>query len=180
MGELARTLVSLAGAEAVHGIIPAALIRYEQAGRNNTEAPSSSVNAKLLEANEAIYGRTTIVEDMHSRKMRMAKEVIAGGPGSGFVALSGGYGTLDELMEIVTWNQVGIHKRGVVVFNVDGYYNGLMEWIKSAVGAGFVAEENLGIMVEAKDAEEVVRALREYKVSRARLNLDWEQVERSG
>ena len=91
------------------------------------------------------------------------------------MALSGGYGTLEELFEITTWNQLGIHRKGVIVFNVDGYYDGLIQWVQSAVSAGFISPGNGGILVEALDAEEVVRQLREYKVSEGRFKLDWSQ-----
>ena len=173
MGEIAKTLVTLSGPESVHGIIPEALIAFEQAGRPGTDGATAS---KAPSANdEAIFGRTTVVRDMHSRKQLMAEEVMAGGPGSGFVALSGGFGTLEELMEMTTWNQLGIHSNGVVVFNVDGYYDGIIQWVKTAVGAGFIAPPNAGILVEALDAEEVVRQLKEYRVSKHRLDLDWTQ-----
>jgi len=110
---------------------------------------------------------------MHTRKRMMAKEVLEGGPGSGFVALSGGYGTLEELMEVVTWNQLGIHNRGVVVLNIEGYWDGLLAWINGAVGAGFVAEGSKGIIQEAKNGQEVVLALRDYKVASGRFKLEW-------
>jgi len=158
MGEVARTLVSLAGPSSVHGIIPSALISLEASGA----VPS-----------EAIYGRTTIVKDMHTRKELMARQVIEGGPGSGFVALSGGYGTLEELMEVVTWNQLGIHSRGVVVYNVDGYWDGLLEWVKGSVGAGFVGVSQQHILSEAKTAEEAVEALRKYQLAKGRYDLQW-------
>lgn len=167
MGELARTLVSLSGSQAVHGIIPEALIQYEQEGRSSTDAKNS--------IDEKVYGRTTVVPDMHTRKQFMAKSVIEGGPGSGFVALSGGYGTLEELMEVITWNQLGIHNKGVVMFNVEGYYDRLIQWVKTAVSAGFIAPGNAGILVEALDAEEVVRELKEYTVAEGRYRLNWSQ-----
>ena len=132
MGELAKELVSLSGSDAVHGVIPRALLRHE---RNYVE------NGKQVDPQEVIdqktYGRTTVVADMHTRKNLMASEVMQGGPGSGFVALSGGYGTLEELMEVVTWNQLGIHANGIVVYNVDGYWDGLLQWVRTAVEAGF-------------------------------------------
>jgi len=103
----------------------------------------------------------------------MAKEVIEGGKGSGFVALSGGYGTLEELMEMVTWNQLGIHDRGIVVFNVEGYWDGLMKWVDGAVGAGFVSEGSSGIVKNARDAEEVVELLRNYTNVAGRFKLSW-------
>ena len=172
MGEIARTLVSLSGPDSVHGIIPEALKAFEQEGRPGTASPSNPQPPKI---SEEIYGRTTTVLDMHTRKQLMAKEVMEGGPGSGFVALSGGYGTLEELFEMTTWNQLGIHRKGIIVFNVDGYYDGLIQWVQSAVSAGFISPGNGGILVEALDAEEVVRQLREYKVSEGRFKLDWSQ-----
>ena len=170
MGEIARTLVSLSGPDSVSGVIPAALVQFEQEGRPGT---ASAHNGCSIDEN--VYGRMTIVPDMHTRKQLMAKEVMEGGPGSGFVALTGGYGTLEELMEVITWNQLGIHGKGVVVYNVAGYYDGLIQWVKTAVSAGFIAPTNAGILVEALDSEEVVRELREYKVAEGRLKLDWTQ-----
>ena len=166
MGEIAKTLVSLSGPASVHGIIPEALIAFEQQGRDI---------GKPTPIDASVYGQTTVVKGMHSRKQMMAKCVTEGGPGSGFVALSGGYGTLEELMEVVTWNQLGIHGCGVVVFNVEGFWDGLLMWVKAAVNGGFVSEVNKGIMVEAKTAEEVVNALKDYKVSEGRYKLNWSQ-----
>jgi len=76
-------------------------------------------------------------------------------------------------MEVVTWNQLGIHGRGIVVFNVEGFYDGLLMWVRAAVDGGFVSEANKGIMVEVRTAEEVVEALRDYKVSEGRYKLNW-------
>jgi uncharacterized protein (TIGR00730 family) len=171
MGEVAKTLVSLSGPSSVHGIIPEALIKYEQNWDPSQAEDSVKDVGKVID--EKIFGKTTVVKDMHTRKHLMAKEVIAGGPGSGFVALSGGYGTLEELMEVTTWNQLGIHDRGVIVFNVDGYWDGLIQWVRNAVIQGFISTTNSGILVEALDAEEVVTCLKEYKNSEGRFNLEW-------
>jgi uncharacterized protein (TIGR00730 family) len=157
MGELAKTLVALSGRDAVHGIIPKALLKFERDG--------------VIE--ESIYGRTTVVEDMHTRKQTMAREVIEGGVGSGFVALSGGYGTLEELMEMVTWNQLGIHDKPVVVFNVDEYWTGLLQWVHKAVESGFIAHNNKDIMVEATTAEQVAARLLDYENAEGRFKLQW-------
>ena len=105
----------------------------------------------------------------------MAKEVIEGGPGGGFVALSGGYGTLEELMEVTTWNQLGIHSMPVIVYNVDGYWDGLLSWVKNAVGSGFIANNNAGILSEAVSADEVLKCLKEYVNAEGRFNLSWEE-----
>ncbi|KAF2672022.1 hypothetical protein BT63DRAFT_452520 [Microthyrium microscopicum] len=158
MGELARSLVKLSGPSSVIGIIPAALVAFEQSG-------------SVPEAEK--YGQTIIVNSMHTRKQLMARHVIAGGKGSGFVALTGGYGTLEELMEVTTWNQLGIHNVGIVVFNINGYYDGLLQWVRGAVSAGFISEPNGKILVEAKEAEEVIKSLRDYVNSKGRMNLEW-------
>lgn len=165
MGEVARALVSLSGPSSVHGIIPAPLVKYER-GPDSNEATDN-----VPDPNK--YGKTTVVKDMHTRKRMMAEEVLGGGPGSGFVALSGGYGTLEELMEVVTWNQLGIHDRGVVVLNIEGYWDGLLTWVNGAVGAGFVGEGSKGIIQEAKNGKEVVLALRDYKNASGRFKLEW-------
>lgn len=164
MGEIAKTLVSLSGPDTVHGIIPEALIRYERGG-TNADKPSLP--------DEQTWGRTTVVKDMHTRKAMMAREVLAGGPGSGFIALSGGYGTVEELFETATWNQLGIHSRGVCILNINGFYDGILAWIRKSVEEGFIKGGNANIMVEAKTAEAAIKALREYKVSEHTMKLSW-------
>ena len=169
MGEVARTLVSLSGPDSVHGIIPQPLVKYEQ----NHDPNNSDPNAHKIDS--SIFGRTTVVKDMHTRKRMMAEEVVAGGPGGGFVALSGGYGTLEELAEVTTWNQLGIHDMPVIIFNVEGYWGALIEWVKTAVQSGFISTTNGGIIVEASNADEVLIRLKEYKNVEGRLNLTWDQ-----
>jgi len=164
MGELAKSLVALSGPKSVYGIIPKPLMAFEQ---KETEGEEPDPN---------VYGQTIQVKDMHTRKQLMAAKVGEGGPGSGFVALSGGYGTLEELMEITTWNQLGIHHNGVVLFNVEGYWDGLLAWVKNAVGAGFISGSNGGILVEAKEVGEVVKALQDYKNSEDKMKLTWDAV----
>jgi len=176
MGEVAKTLVSLSGPDAVHGIIPEALVRYERDPHytSTSAAVDAESDAKPLAVpEEKIFGRTTVVADMHTRKRMMAQEVIEGGPGSGFIALSGGYGTLEELFETMTWNQLGIHDRGIVVLNINGFYDGIMSWINKSVQEGFIHGENKNILVEAKTVEEAITALQNYKVSDAVFKLSW-------
>lgn len=170
MGELAKTLVSLAGPDAVHGIIPSALVKFE---RDDTYRSLSSSDEITPVPDEATYGRTTIVRDMHTRKRMMAEEVFRGGPGSGFVALPGGYGTIEEVLETATWVQLGIHPRGVCLLNVNGFYDGILSWIRRAVEERFIRPANAGIVVEAHSPEEAIDALREYRVPDSILNLQW-------
>ena len=191
MGELARELVKLSGPKAVHGVIPRALVKIEDGYRSTHtkggnggagKAPEREILtsksgvsdqevSELLQESE--YGITTIVADMHTRKQTMANKVIAGAPGSGFVSLAGGFGTIEEVMEMVTWNQLGIHHRGIVLLNIDGYWDGLLAWVKNSAEEGFVSEANQGILVECKEVGEALEALRQYQVSKDRFRLDW-------
>ncbi|KAK3351556.1 hypothetical protein B0H65DRAFT_458272 [Neurospora tetraspora] len=186
MGEIAKTLVSLSGPDSVHGIIPEALVRYERdpnytstqvsggnGGQKDSAADEEGKPKQLAVPDENVFGRTTIVKDMHTRKMMMAQEVLAGGPGSGFIAMSGGYGTMEELFETVTWNQLGIHDKGIVLLNINGFYDGILQWIQNSIKEGFVNQANGKIMVEAKNPEDAIKALREYKVSEAVFKLKW-------
>jgi len=201
MGELARTLVKLSGPQAVHGVIPRALVKVEEGYKNAEEFdPAAATEAaqqqqqqsggvagkapervlpdpmdKTTMIKESEYGVVTIVPDMHTRKRLMATKVLEGGPGSGFVALAGGFGTMEEVMEMTTWNQLGIHKVGVVLVNIKGYWDGLLAWVRNAVKEGYLSEANAKILVEAKDVSEVLPKLREYKVSDGRLQLNWGQ-----
>ncbi|PCD22092.1 hypothetical protein AU210_015892 [Fusarium oxysporum f. sp. radicis-cucumerinum] len=146
MGAIASTLVHLSGPSAVHGIIPAALVKYEEG--------ASPRRADPLE-----FGTRTVVRDMHTRKRLMVKAVLDGAPGSGFVALSGGYGTMEELLEMTTWYQLGIHKCGICVFNVGEFYKGFLDWIDQVVQDGFVGQKDATILRMATSADEVVSCL---------------------
>ncbi|KAH9901965.1 hypothetical protein F4778DRAFT_134197 [Xylariomycetidae sp. FL2044] len=170
MGEVAKTIVSISGPDAVHGIIPEALVKWE---RDDTYSDKTDSNGYHV-PEEHVYGKTTVVKDMHTRKQMMAREVLKGEPGSGFIALSGGYGTMEELLETATWNQLGIHNKGVCILNIDGFYDGLLSWVKKAVDDGFIKGGNADILVTAKDAQGALNALREYKVSESRYGLKWE------
>jgi uncharacterized protein (TIGR00730 family) len=169
MGEVAKTIVAINGPDSVHGIIPEALVKYERDGTYQTVTSNNQVVP-----DESKYGRTTVVKDMHTRKKLMAEEVFAGGPGSGFVGLSGGFGTMEEIFETTTWNQLGIHKLGICLLNVNGYWDGILQWLDKSVEEGFVKEANKHILVTASTAEDAIKALREYRVSEATFKLQWE------
>lgn len=149
MGCLAKSLTTKGGQ--VEGIIPQALIQREA-----SEEPD-----------ESLYGKTTIVHDMHTRKRLMGQKAEA------FIALPGGYGTAEELFEVITWNQLGIHSRPVVLLNIDGFYDGLNDWINKAVESGFVSQSNKNIVVCVNSPEEAIEAVNNYKVAEGRLSLDW-------
>jgi len=153
MGQVARTLVSLSGSQAVHGVIPTALLVSEQ----------ENMDAEAVTA----YGRMTEVPDMHTRKRLMAQEANA------FIALPGGYGTAEELFEVVTWNQLGIHDCPIILLNTEGFYSGMIEWISTATKEGFVSESCKEVLKVADKPEDIPDMIRRYKPAEGRYDLSW-------
>lgn len=98
--------------------------------------------------------RLEIVSTMHERKARMVALADA------FLILPGGYGTLDELLEILTWAQLKLHAKPCVLINTDGYWNGLLAFLDSAVEAGFLKQRNRDLLVVAANAREAVEWVR--------------------
>ncbi|KAH6893197.1 hypothetical protein B0T10DRAFT_481712 [Thelonectria olida] len=168
MGEVAKTIVAINGPKSVHGIIPEALVKYERDGTYQTVNSNNQVVP-----DREVYGVTTVVEDMHTRKKLMAEEVFSGGPGSGFIGLSGGFGTVEEIFETTTWNQLGIHSQGIVLLNIEGYWDGIIQWMDRAAEEGFVKPANKDILVTSNTPEGAIKALREYKVSDSIYQLQW-------
>lgn len=100
----------------------------------------------------AHHGITSLemVGTMHERKARINELSDA------LVALPGGHGTLDELMEAVTWAQIGIHAKPCILVNTLGYWNGLLAFLDSAVAAGFVRPNDRALLRVAANAEEAL------------------------
>jgi uncharacterized protein (TIGR00730 family) len=119
MGAIADAV--LEGGGTVTGIIPDFLMRHEVGHEGVTQ----------LE----------VVTTMHERKARMAEL------SDGFVVLPGGLGTLEELFEIVTWKQLGLHTKPIVVVNSEGYWDGLRATLDSIVAAGYARPENAELAV---------------------------------
>ncbi|GAV75879.1 Lysine_decarbox domain-containing protein [Cephalotus follicularis] len=115
-------------------------------------------------------GEVKAVADMHQRKAEMARQSDA------FIALPGGYGTLEELLEVITWAQLGIHDKPVGLLNVDGYYNSLLSFIDKAVEEGFISPSARHIILSAPNAKELVRKMEEYvpRHERVASKLSWE------
>lgn len=114
------------------------------------EAPTSAL------LSEEIYGRTTIVADLPARKKLMCQQVHEGGQGSGFIALSGGFGTMDEVMEMITLRQYGIHRARICLLNIEGFWDPILTWMDSAIKKGFVREEARNYLAIRQTAEECI------------------------
>jgi uncharacterized protein (TIGR00730 family) len=95
--------------------------------------------------------RLELVSTMHERKARMAALADA------FLILPGGYGTLEELLEIVTWAQLHLHNKPVILINTTGYWDGFLEFLDSAVAAGFLKPKNRALLQVSTGANDAVR-----------------------
>lgn len=99
-----------------------------------------------------------LTETMHERKLKMAELADA------VVALPGGFGTMEELLEIITWKQLGIHTLPIVIVNTNGYYNHLLAQFSQAADELFVRSEHLEMWSVVNDADEVPEALNDEKI----------------
>ena len=133
----------------VIGVIPAALQRKELAYDG----------AELTEL--------IVVRSMHERKARMAELA------DGFIALPGGYGTFEEICEMITWAQLGIHRKPCGVVNVDGYFDGLLGQFDRAVAEGLIKPPHRGLVVAAPDAETLLDTMAAWQPPALEFKLDW-------
>jgi uncharacterized protein (TIGR00730 family) len=128
---------ALSGGAEVIGVLPQALQDREIAHRGLT--------------------KLHLVKSMHERKALMASLSDA------FIALPGGYGTLDEFFEVVTWAQLDIHSQPCVLINTDGYYDFLLRFLDHAVRQDFVRPANLRLVQVARDAADALQWIEQQR-----------------
>lgn len=97
-----------------------------------------------------------IVKDMHERKAMMAEL------SDGFIAMPGGIGTLEELFEMLTWHQIGFHKKPVGILNVNGFYDGLLFFLRHQVEQGFLKPEHHALLLQSSDVADLIRQLQTF------------------
>lgn len=81
----------------------------------------------------------------------------------GVIALPGGFGTLEEFFEMLTWAQLGLHRKPVAVLNVNGFYDALVAFIKNMVDNGFLKEINRDMLIISSDIDELLLLMENYK-----------------
>ena len=134
MGEIARA--ALAGGSKVTGVIPQTLADQEVA---------------FMELDDLI-----IVNSMHERKARMAELA------DGYIAMPGGYGTLDELFEVLTWAQLGMHAKPCGLLNVKNYYEQLLAFLDHAAQEMFIHAPHREMILSAVDSNDLIDQMTAY------------------
>jgi uncharacterized protein (TIGR00730 family) len=102
------------------------------------------------------------VKSMHQRKTLIEQMCDAA------IALPGGFGTLDELFEMLTWSQLGLHDKAVGILNINGFFDPVLAAVDRMVEEGFLKQENRDMLLVSEQTEELVRLLKNYKPPRIR------------
>lgn len=114
-----------------------------------------------LESPQLIYTsgltKLEVVGDIQVRKARMNEL------GDAFIALPGGYGTLDEMFEVLTWSQIGRHRKPSAFLNTKGYFDHLFEWVQRAYEDHFIYEEHLDLFVSDADPARLLEKLAAFE-----------------
>ncbi|KAI7829835.1 hypothetical protein BC939DRAFT_440802 [Gamsiella multidivaricata] len=156
MGAIAKTIHE--GGGKVIGVIPEALKKIER-----PEIPDVD--------NDRVFGEEIVVKDMHTRKALMNKL------SSGFITMPGGYGTMEELLEITTWSQLSIHDKPVMLFNMKGYFEHLLKFIEHSVEEKFIVDWSSKVIIAGSTAKEVLDKLEVYQPPASRYSLKWNEVD---
>lgn len=146
------TLVYGAGKIGVMGIIAQSAL--------DNKGKVIGIIPEFLKLKEVVHlGLTDLIttENMHQRKMWMQEESDA------FIALPGGMGTLEELFEIVTWLQLGLHQKPIGLLNVNGFYNDLIAMFETMVRKGFLSIENYNLLLVDSDLNTLLEKMENFK-----------------
>lgn len=135
MGKIADTVLAAGGR--VIGVIPEALAVKEVAHQGLTELH--------------------VVSSMHERKALMAELA------DGFIALPGGFGTFEELCEIITWAQLGIHRKPCALLNVGGFYDNLIALFDYSTAQGFIRDEHRRLVLVESEIEKLYALMKDFR-----------------
>jgi uncharacterized protein (TIGR00730 family) len=135
MGVIADTLLQLGGK--VTGVLPHFL--------NKKEVGNLDIDELIL------------VDSMHERKQKISKISDA------FIAMPGGFGTLEEVAEMLTWTQLGLSRKPIGFYNVNGFYDLLLSQFDKMVAEGFLKNENRGMLVDDNNPEQLLKKITEFE-----------------
>ncbi|MFN8672296.1 MAG: TIGR00730 family Rossman fold protein [Candidatus Sericytochromatia bacterium] len=115
---------------------------------------------KFLEAKEIAHNHLTeliLVDSMHERKAKMNEL------SDGIIALPGGFGTLEELFEMLTWAQLGLHQKPIAILDINNFYTSLSNFIQNMVDNGFLKEINQKMLLVSNDISDLLNKMENYE-----------------
>ncbi|MEG0850822.1 MAG: TIGR00730 family Rossman fold protein [Flavobacterium sp.] len=145
--------------ELVYGGANVGLMGAVADGALNAGGKVIGVLPNFLRSKEiAHHGLTELilVESMHERKTKMNDLC------DGVIALPGGFGTLEELFEMLTWAQLGLHKKPIAILNINGFYDSLIELLKGMVEKGLLKDVNQKMLLVSDNIEDLLNKMRNY------------------
>lgn len=114
----------------------------------------------FLKSKEVAHNGLTeliLVDSMHERKTKMNEL------GDGVIAMPGGFGTLEEFFEMLTWAQLGLHKKPIAILNIDGFYDALTVLIQTMVDKGFLKQVNQQMLLVSENISELLDRMKNYE-----------------
>ena len=157
--ELGRTLAGK-NIDLVYGGSKLGLMGQVAKGTLENDGLAFGVIPEFLKTKEIVHRELTeliTVQDMHERKLKM-QEVS-----DGFITLPGGFGTFEELFEIITWSQLGLHHKPIGLLNTNGFYNALIEMLDEMVKRGFLKQENRDLLIVNTDIKRLLDAMEQFE-----------------
>jgi uncharacterized protein (TIGR00730 family) len=145
--------------ELVYGGAKVGLMGAVANGVLNAGGKAIGVLPNFLGSKEIAHPKLTqliLVDTMHERKTKMNDL------SDGVIALPGGFGTLDELFEMLTWAQLGLHKKPIAILNVDGYYDALIVFVQTMVDKGLLKEVNAQMLLVSDNIDELLDKMQGY------------------
>ncbi|WP_010227775.1 LOG family protein [Gillisia marina] len=126
----------------------------------DNKGSATGVIPDFLKTKEVVHtGLTELIttDNMHERKLKMHDL------SEGFIALPGGFGTLEELFEILTWGQLGLHKHPIGILNSNNYYDDLLAMLDKMVAKGLLKESNMNLVLVADNIEELIKKMKHFE-----------------
>lgn len=146
MGEIANEVLAHGGK--VTGVMPRGLFKGEM------------IHTELTDFIE--------VEDMHARKAKMMELA------NGFIAMPGGFGTFEELFEVLCWSQIGIHQKPIGLYNIRGYFDPMLQMVRHSIQEGFSNDTHLDLIVSSQEPGDLIAAMQQY--TPPTMKNKWEQL----
>lgn len=120
----------------------------------------TGVIPEFLKKKEVVHlGLTRLIttNNMHDRKLQMSELA------DGFIAMPGGFGTLEELFEIITWGQLGLHQKPIGLLNINGFFDDLIRMLETMVKKGFLRMKNYEMLLTGASVSELITKMNAYK-----------------